>query len=316
MGFLKHFRPCADDCAECKPNPCDSCCPGFTVEYRTRSATKTKCGFAEFGTPGTPPLIYRTKTQSGGLTDSIDAGTADEETYQNTYSGALEYNRPACDTTDTRQLAMTYISGANNNNCTGNKTVTGANSWVDTDLGSGVFVGTQLWGTDCAGTSADQLQGCDSEVIVTSAQKTYATTSCSPAYTGGAVSGGTVTLTLSNEYTTSQLLSDTETALAAAGWSAWGTTPTSALYDVSTDELTITLRDLQCRVVYDHAAPSGCKLEFDLYHDGAFVTHYCYPLTPGSTDSTGIVSIAVNHPVDGPGNYTFENFAITDGSCV
>jgi hypothetical protein len=302
MGYLKHFRSCADECADCQPSPCDSCCPTFTVEYRSRSASKTKCGFDEFGTPSSPPKKYLTKTQSGGLTDST---FSPGYTYTNTWSGAVTFSRPGCGSSDTRQLDVS-VSGS----CSASINLTGSSGQIEGGAGPN---GLSVWDVNCSGTSSVPLYGCSGPTVVSTTVKEFASPPCGSAGAGGS----TVTLTLSDEYTTSQLFTDTETAVAAASWSGWSTTPVSALYDLSGDELTITLRDLEIRVLFDSPAPAGCKIEFDLYYNGAFAVHYCYALTPGATSYTGIAS---SHPPfsgfqGGPGEFTYENFAITAGAC-
>lgn len=275
-------------CPGCDDDPCDPepSAPSPTLVCDSISASITKCGFEEFGTPSSPPKIYRTKTQTGGLWDYINTGTADEERYQNTFSGSLEYARSSCSTTDTRQLDILYVSGSNNSNCTATKTVTGANSRVDTDLGSGVFVGTQLWGTNCAGTTADQLQGCDSEVVVSTTVKTYATTSCSPAFTGGTVSGNTVTLTLSNEYTTAHLIADVEAALPSYPGTWAGTC--SSLRDLDSDELTYTIR----RFKYKFELPdlTGYSCYKITWLEGATAREYIWNGTDTETPEYGPIS--------------------------
>jgi hypothetical protein len=120
-----------------------------------------------------------------------------------------------------------------------------------------------------------------------------------------------VTLTLSDEYTTAQLYDDAAAAWGVGSWSSWGTTPTSAIYDVSVDELTITLRAFEWRVLFDAPAPAGCKLEWDVFTDGVLVFHNCVDLTTGAT-SFGPDFIAWLYA----GNeWTVGNFAITSGAC-
>lgn len=296
MGFLKHFRPCVDDCAECKPNPCDSCCPGFTVEYRSRSATKTKCGFEEFGTPSTPPKIYRTVTFSGQSDYEFHADltcTSCEDAQRVVFSGSSTFSRPACEETQTGNAAL-YGNGDCSYAFVENQAIT-IGDMVGYNFGS-----TGIFSYGVSSPTLRYVAVSDLSCIPylgTNSQKYYSTGQEQ----------------LSDEYTTSQLFSDTETAVTAASWSSWSTTPTSALYDLSTDELTITLRDLEVRVLFSEAAPSGCKLEYDLYSNGVFSAHYCFALTPGATSFTGI---SADHPALGsPGNLTFENFEITSGAC-
>lgn len=234
-----------------------SCCndDAPTLVCRTASASKTKCGFDEFGTPSSPPKKYLTKAQSGGLTDTFDAGGPDEVTYQNVWSGAISYSRPGCTATDTRQLAITSTYGANSENCTATNVVTGANGRADTATGSDLL-GSFLWGTDCAGTARDPLQGCEAETIVSTTGKTYATASCT-SFTGGSVTGSTVTVTLSDEYTTTLLLADVDAALPAFSGS-FAACSSTALYDLSSDELTATKRAMEYKFTLPSLYPGQC----------------------------------------------------------
>lgn len=295
MGFLRHFRSCDDDCEECRPNPCDSCCPGFTVQYRVRSTTKTKCGFEEFGTPSTPPKIYRTVTFSGQSDYEYHADltcTSCEDAQRVVFSGSSTFSHPACEETQTGNAAL-YGNGDCSYAFVENQAITIG------DMVSYSF-GTILFSYGISSPTLRYVDVSDLSCIPylgTNSQKFYSTGQEQ----------------LSDEYTTAQLFSDTETAVTAASWSEWITTPTSALYDLSTDELTITLRDLEVRVIFHQVAPSGCKLEYDLYSNGEFSEHYCYDISPDSTSFTGISAL---HPEFGsPGDFTFENFQITQGAC-
>ena len=296
MGFLKHFRACADDCPDCKASPCDTCCPGFTITYRQRSASKTKCGFDEFGTPSTPPKRYLIKTQSGGLTDSVYLSGY---TYTNAWSGAVTFSRPGCTSSDTRQLDVA-VSGT----CSANITVTGLGGQIDGGAGPN---GLSMWDVDCSGTTAIPIYGCSGPTVVSTTVQEFASPPCGAAGAGGS----TVTLTLSSEYTTSDLFSDTFNALIVGGWSSYSGGSSTAFYSVSSDELTITLREFGFKATFDTAVPTGCKFEWDVFLNGGFYAHVCVNLTPGSSEYTDDLPVP---PFPGE-EYTVGNFAITSGSC-
>lgn len=106
--------------------------------------------------------------------------------------------------------------------------------------------GCYLWGTNCAGTTMDALQGCCSAATATSTTvATFATTSCA-SFVGGTVSGTDATLTLSDEYTTVELEADVDAALPAfSGGYSSGACSDGAFFDISTDERTITKRAME-----------------------------------------------------------------------
>lgn len=297
MGFLKHFRACVDDCPDCKPSPCDPCCPGFTVNYRSRSASKTKCGFDEWaGFESSPPKVYLTKTQSGSITYTSGA-----DSRTTTWNGAVAYSRPACGSpSDSRSVNV--VDTFYDPDC--NVTINAPDSFAFADAAGGVSPqGNYVYEIiGCSGSPTVFFGPADSGIGTSSTTKTIAADQ-----TGFS---GTVTITLSDEYTTAQLLSDTETAVAAASWSAWSSTPATALYDLSADERTITLRDFEYDVVFDAPAPAGCKIEFDVYVDGVFSTHYCSAITAGATEWLD----QIPHP-GSPGEISLANFAITSGAC-
>lgn len=295
MGYLKHLLACALDC-DCKSTPCSTC--AITQTCRTRSASKTKCGFAEFGTPSDPPKIYLIKTQSGGLSIAIGGGY----TYTNAWSGSLTYASAACTTTDTRQLAVTVSGG-----CSNSHTFTGAAGQIDS-LGN---PGEYVWDLDCpSGTTSGQLFGCDGETVVSPSVATYAQAGCGdPEYgTGG---GATVTLTLSSEYTTATLESNVDTALAAASWSGYGGC-SDAIFTRSSDELTISKRAVDVKLSFS-AVGSGMKLTFDVYDrtSATLVSSECVNLSAGATEHVH----SLNPPSTAGEAHYVTNAAIVAGSC-
>jgi hypothetical protein len=286
-----------------------ACLPTISVQCRTRSASKTKCGFLEFGSPSSPPKYYRTKTQSGSITDSRDAGTVNEHTNIITYSGALTYASPACGTTDTRQLTIRTILGLNNAGpCDATKTST----TLPIDGGVGPN-GCTLWGTDCSATSASPLQlCCGGATVVSSTVATYADSSCA-SYVGGILSGGPITLTLSDEYTTAQLDNDAYNATAAASWTAYGSCAgVVAFRSYASDESAISMRGVGYLLSFSAAVPSGCKLYYDIFINGANIGTACVNLTGGITS---YVMIFDPPAFAGTINGHFANFVLASGAC-
>jgi hypothetical protein len=94
---------------------------------------------------------------------------------------------------------------------------------------------------------------------------------------------GTLSVTLSNEYTTSDLRSDALTAMLAASYGSYGASCPGGTYTLSSDELTATVRQCEYKVSFSAAVPGGTKLHFDYYKDGVFQQHNCVSLTAGDT---------------------------------
>jgi hypothetical protein len=285
-GFLKHLRNCTLDCG-CQSNPCDPCgsCGSITaVTYRTRSATKTKCGHAEFVTPSSPPKIYLVQTFSGSVTSEQNSaigcsGDCNSKVID-TFSGGETYTRPGC-----------TAAGTGNRN-------------------------TKAY--DSGGAPCDTLQT-DSDQAISALSDfgtgyTFAETKTQRSNSGDGCLGddlfsGTATETLSNEYTTADLDSDALGAMLAASWSAYGASASSALFSQSGDEMTITKRAMGIKVTFP-AASSGCKLCYDVFLDAVFLGTNTISLTAGQTEFTDDII-----PPATPGAYTVDNFSLTTGSC-
>lgn len=287
MGYLKHLRDCTLDC-DCQTNPCDECasCPTFTVTCRSKSASKTKCGHVPFDPQSTPPKRYLTRTGSGtGTNDPGGGGTV----IANIYSGAHTYARPDCAETDTRQLEITEDGVP----------LGSPETSVDPatfNAGCSLYYGNSLFpdGGACPTPGSTPVE------TTTSITWTWSGTNWS----------GEVATTFSSEYTTAQLLTDCETALGVASWSSFSETCLSALYSVSGDELTITLRQVEHKVTFDAPTPAGCRLEWDVYLDGVFYAHNCVNLSTGATEYTDLVFQPAS-----PGAYTLTDWAISSAAC-
>jgi len=245
--------PRSGQCCDCQPNVCDDC--GYTVSCQSRSASKTKCGYPEYGTPSSPPKIYLVRTLSGSITDTFVCPSPCEIQDVYTWSGACTTNRANCVVTDTtNQLTQHYepcgtlVSSVNTQPGCGiplacqvsiTKTLT-----VKTVTGTGC-------GTDCYGTYND-ISGVAYE-------------------------------TLSSEYTTALLSSDVDTALAAASWSGWGSCP-DAIFTQSSNEVTISKRQVWYEWTFGACASPG-SLQFDIYDrtSSTLQAHITISLTAGQT---------------------------------
>lgn len=93
---------CCEDCA--REGPCDGCtptCPATTLLCATASASNTKCGFLEFGTPSSPPKVYLKKTASGSANSyNCDCTSANLGppvlTATSVISGSADYDKDSC----------------------------------------------------------------------------------------------------------------------------------------------------------------------------------------------------------------------------
>lgn len=251
----------SSQCCECKPNVCDPCsecvCAAPTLVCDSASISLSKCGFPEFGTPSDPPKIYATKTQSGGLTfDYIDGCT-----YQNAWSGAQVIDKYPCTVlSDDRMISVTE-SGLICENCTTNVAL-----GVDDVTEPGppeAFAGCGRWAPNpsCAsGTIAALDYCCDDGTNASTTVKTYAEPGCGfPNSTGS-----TVTLTLSNDYTTAELVSNAQTHFPSYPGTFDGNC--SAFQIFSSDEITYS----EQRFYYKFILPdlTGCTSYFILWRVG------------------------------------------------
>jgi hypothetical protein len=235
-----------------------------SVQCRTRSASKTKCGFSEFGTPSSPPKIYRTMSQSGTLT--MNFGTLESPfNYTDTYSGSKNYTRPGCSYSDDRKITIGSPDCGS----------TDVSNWVEE--GDEVLRWVRELSPDC---TAGNTGSTGATITTTSSTALFfdADSWGNPDYDSGMLS-----VTLSNEYTTSDLRSDALTAMLAASYGSYGASCPGGTYTLTTDELTATLRQCEYKVSFSAAVPAGTKLHFDYYQNGVFQAHNCISLTAGDT---------------------------------
>ena len=207
-------------CAEC----CE--CPEATVEWDSASASLTKCGFEEFGAPSSPPKYYLTSTADG------DAGDIPSSTWNN---------------------AATTLS----NNCTTitySGTITDSAAVTCSYSGSTAYWAPELFDSDtCNGETRDRyaqlvLQHCPSDTEYPDAQYVYVYSNTSTTVRVWATCGNSnlLTETLSDEYTTDLLKSNTVAALPAYD-DDWNDTAGSYA-NLSSDELTYAIRESRYRI--------------------------------------------------------------------
>ena len=206
------------------------------MSKRSVSASKTKCGYTEFpGYESSPPRIYQTKTLGGfnrqtGWSNSGCTGTC-LGFVEWTYSGACTINRATCAET------------------------VGGNAHIDEGF------------TDCSTVDyADDFAACSNDFdpswFITETISATVVNRTGNGCAGGANTTGTSTTTLSDELTNAILSADVDAALPAFSGSFLTTGSSSALYSLSSDELTITKRALQ----YKFPLPSLTALGYATYY--------------------------------------------------
>lgn len=275
-----------------------SVCPNISsVSTSSRSASVSKCGFSEFGTPSSPPRKYLARGQSGTITE-VDGGPADGSS--NTWGGSESYSVSGgvCTYEDDRTRAVfDAICGC------GYTISGGAFSGITSAPGAylSVFAAAR------SGCVCDPSNPGGSAVTFAS-PNSYSATSASWSGVAGSFSG-TVTQTLSVEYTTSMLSSQVYGVVSTVSWSSCSA-GTTAFDDLSSDQLTESIREVQYVVNFASAAAAGCKLLYDLYNgDGSVNTlDNCISLSTGATSYTFVLNGG------GSVGYYATNFR-TGGSC-
>lgn len=280
--------PISGTCCACRPTVCDTCsCPAPTLVCDSISASLTKCGFDEFGTPSSPPKIYLGKTQNGLLVDST---TIPGYSYLNQWSGSFLYNSDCSTSTDTRQLLVEIFGG-----CFASATVTGPGGEIDGEYSVGNYNGLAFWSVDCAGSGVGVLYTCSGPTVSSSTVMLYMQSGCA------AASGSDVRITLNNEYTTSDLISNTIAALPSYPNTFSGTC--SSYRNLSSDEITYTIQ----RFKYKFVLPTmtGITTYAINWNEGSTAKSYTWNgtdtetpvygpvLEPSSNGSVGITSVVI-----------------------
>jgi|DEB19_MinimDraft_3_1074340.scaffolds.fasta_scaffold20031_2 hypothetical protein len=207
----------------------DGDCAIATLQCDSISASLSKCGFYEYYPYGsTPPKVYRTRAWSGGMAQqTFDDASCDPanllETYEIRFSGSVTYARSTCSVSGTNNWAE-YRDGTLEDN--GTTTSTSMSSFV-------LFCSGEC---DPTTTSTSQEFVPDNTCVGSyPSHKTYAPST----------PGGNAKETLSDEYTTANLISDTEAALPSYPGTWAGTC--SSYRDISNDEITYTIRRFKYR---------------------------------------------------------------------
>lgn len=201
------------------PDCCD--CPTPTVQWDSRSASKTKCGFPN--NTGYPTARYRSRTWTGFHRDSINSApdcAAESGFCRFDYAGSNDYDEDCV--------------------CSGNITATSSMDSTNCTPGTVINFGCGepfTWG---------------SAVVVTVTSSTVTTAAGDGiCYDQGLYASkltGTVTETKSDEYTTIQLVSNTEAALPAFD-DDWNDTAGS-LRELTSNQLTYSIRDSRYRFTF------------------------------------------------------------------
>lgn len=207
----------------------DGDCAAPTLQCDSISASKTKCGFSEnTGYVSTPPKIYLSRLWGGGMAqNTYSEDTCDAvdliETYEVRFSGEVTYSRSTCE-------------------------ASGTNNWAE--YRDGVLEDS---GTTQSGQMDSYVAFCSGECDPTTNSTTKefvpdnACLGAFPAHKTYAPSapGGNAVQVLSDEYTTANLITDTVNALPSYPGTWTGTC--SSYRDLSTDELTYTVRRFKYR---------------------------------------------------------------------
>lgn len=228
---------------------CVCCCPTLlpTVQYDSRSASLTKLGYSEFGTDSSPPKIYHRSDYTGSWTRFGDTITYNGNQIVDAYTGA-----------GTDGGTITTAAGDCAFDQVGDFNPSGAGTDVCGGVSQPIF--DENIYTDCArnfNTSA-----IFAEDIISTTQVDYP--GCAEFGTSG-----TGTITLSDEYLTSELMTNTVASLPAYP-GTWSGTPGSYA-NLTTDELTYSIRESKARIpVAGVGLVSGTE----------YILHYFLRFTP------------------------------------
>jgi len=216
----------ASQCSEC------CTCPTATVEWDSRSASLTKCGWV-----GQDGKTYASATLSGAIAFTIYNSTdgscsgGDYASSTQTGSGESTVNKGTC------------LTGGN---CT--------YTCSDTSSSSGIppFTETLIYGflqnNGCIDDDSEDWPSWTDGVTANTYTSTASSACFNPAFGGrdGKTNGGSFTLTLADEYTTAELKTNTVAALPAYD-DDWNDTAGS-FANLSTDEITYLIRESRYRL--------------------------------------------------------------------
>ncbi len=227
-------------CCECggRDDPCDGP-PAPTLVCRTSEATLSKCGFTEYATPSDPPKYYIDRTLAGSMTvESLDSGCGPciaKHVY--TYSGVCTWDTVVCTVNKAGQLTDDYYSDCVNL------------------LISNTFATCQL---DVLGVFSPLEADCSSLTETTTEYKIDGTATCCTIALFEYKFSGSITETLSNEYTNAVLSANVSATLPAYSGSFSSGNCQSALYDLSSDEVTMTKRKTEYKFTIPSLTGYSC----------------------------------------------------------
>lgn len=260
--------------------PCGGLCGGsLTVTCQTKSASLTKCGFNEFGTPSSPPKVYRTATQSGTTTNTNLDGSClvVPGSFSTAWGGNATYARGTCALTEARTVTI----ASSVTSCSSTLNLSGGEFCADALYGGfgGYAFENVLEGVggtcpaNCAAVHC--LQGVGTAAI-------GGTTSISVTASVGGTSGS-ATVTLSNEYLTSDLYSDCLAALNSASWGSSGSCAgVTADYIMASDEKSLSMSAVRYSLAFPAALP-GTSYFYDRYDNGSYLLTGSVTLSAGQT---------------------------------
>lgn len=227
-------------CCECggRDDPCDGP-PAPTLVCRTSEATLSKCGFTEYGTPSSPPKYYIDRTLAGSMTvESLLSGcTPCIAKHVYTYSGVCTWDTVVCTVNKAGQLTDDYYSDCVNLSS------------------SNTFATCQL---DVIGVFSPLAADCSSLTETTTQYKIDGTNTCCTIASFGFQFYGSITETLSNEYTNAVLSANVSAALPTYSGSFADGNCQSALYDLSSDEVTMTKRKTEYKFTIPSLTGYSC----------------------------------------------------------
>lgn len=260
--------------------PSDTCalcctCPTATVEWDSVSASLTKCGSSEFGTPSSPPKYYLSSTANGV------AGNIPASTWSNAKS---TYNSTCTGLTLTGDVISSY------------------SETCDYSI-SGVIFRPQEWDVDtCSGATRtrylqDVLKNCPNRVESTYVF-VYSNTSSTVRIWRTCGTTNDVTETLSDEYTTATLKSNTVAALPAYD-NDWNDTAGS-FANLSTNELTYSIRESRYRLRFK-IPTVGTALNFRATWVERFIAEAGVSISSVSVNKSGVYrpTITLSAPPSG-----------------
>lgn len=267
-----------------------ACIPTITQTCRSKSATKTKCGFA--APDGSNSKRYRTETYSGTIYGYVfHVGCAScEQRHRMTYTGAATYATPACSfSSDTRSLEQ---ADSDIDDCTTESGGSSSGSISDLSTAKAWPVSTDERGVGLGPTSE----------IVTGLLYCV----------GSEWMDGSCRRDVSDEYTTADLAGDVDTALAAASFGSYGSC-VDAIYTRTSDELTIAKRAVDVKETFSASLPGPMALSYDIYNrtGGVLVSNNCVNLSAGATEYV----ISLGAPPNPGDAYYVTNVVLTPGTC-